>query len=66
MKVRLNLEGEDQQQEPGAVEMDWVPRVGEFLELEDEGTCEVTQVLHTPQSAEQAVILKLRKPIDRR
>ena len=59
MKVRLVFRGAPEHLKD-LVEMDWVPRVGELLQVKD-GECEVLSVLHTPQSEDQAVVLELGK-----
>jgi hypothetical protein len=59
MKVRVEIEGE--REKSRYLELKFLPRVGELLEVDICGTCEVAQVLHTPQSEEQDAVLILRK-----
>lgn len=59
MKVRVDLEG--QRGSNRYLDIKFLPRVGELLETDWCGACEVIQVVHTPESKDQDAVLILRK-----
>ena len=59
MKVRVEIKNSAHTHRR-ILEMNFLPRVGEFLETGSDGSCEVIQVLHTPESKEQAAVLVLQ------
>jgi hypothetical protein len=63
VKVRLDFDKSTSSNKQVVVEMKFLPRVGELLVSGNEGTCEVLKVIHTPETAEQDVVLQLgRRP----
>lgn len=61
MKVRVELAGVSHQDKNRFLEIKFLPRVGEFVETDFCGPCEVLQVVHTPNSADQDAVLTLGK-----
>jgi hypothetical protein len=59
MRVRLEFPDAAERHEPSFVDMQSIPRVGEFLVSGNSGAQEVLKVTHTPESREQAVIIEL-------
>lgn len=59
MRVRVELESE--RKSARYLELKTLPRVGELLETDFCGTCEVVQVVHTPESKEQDAVLVLKQ-----
>jgi hypothetical protein len=57
VKVRLNFSKDESQNR--VVNMMTLPRIGERLETGDNGTFIVADVIHTPLSEEQQVVLVL-------
>ena len=57
MKVRLDFTDTARRSKPVFVDMESIPRVGEFLVSGTYGTCAVLKVVYTPEAAEQGVIL---------
>jgi hypothetical protein len=61
MKIRLEVMDKDGKVESHRYELGFVPRVGEVFQTDRFGLCEVSIVKYTPDSAEQEVILNLRR-----
>jgi hypothetical protein len=60
MRVRLDFSG-NPEKKPVMLNMDSIPRVGEFLVSGTHGTCEILKVLYTLEAAEHDVVLVLGK-----
>ena len=51
--------GDGKARQPVYVEMQLIPRVGEFLVNGKDGAREVLRVTHTPEETEQSVVIEL-------
>lgn len=61
MNLRVEFKELGQQGATKFITVKFIPGVGEFLETDTHGSCEVLQVIHTPESKEQDAILILKK-----
>jgi len=63
VKVRLKFNGNGEApKETAVVNMQSIPRVGEYLVSGNAGMCQVLRVVHTPETPTQDVVLVLGPP----
>ena len=63
LKVRLKFNGNGEAPKKSAVvNMQSIPRVGEYLASGSAGTCQVLRVVHTPETPAQDVVVVLSPP----
>src|SRR5580765_7912774 len=63
LKVRLKFNGNGEApKESAVVNMQSIPRVGEYLASGNAGTCQVLRVVHTPETPAQDVVVVLSPP----